>query len=208
MRKLYIPGDDNLVEGNLIGLGADGDIVTVPVGDLNAGVSFFTGGQNSIGTHNTIGGVTAAARNVISGNQSNILLQGGSYNLIEGNYIGTDTTGTIAIGPGPNGTADLIDINTEYTVQDTIGGTTTGARNIISGASQAGIYFGAGTSESVVEGNYIGTDKTGTLALPNGTGFQEGDEGSPGDNTIGGATSTPGTGAGNLIAGNQGRRHL
>ena len=202
--QIYIPGNDNLVEGNLIGLGADGDIVTVPVGDLNAGVSFQTGGQNFIGSHNTIGGVTAAARNVISGNQSNIILQGGSYNLIEGNYIGTDTTGTIAIGPGPNGTADLIDINTESTVQDTIGGTTTGARNIISGASQAGLYFGAGTSESVVEGNYIGTDKTGTLALPNGTGFQEGDEGSPGDNTIGGATSTPGTGAGNLIAGNQG----
>ena len=202
--QIYIPGNDNLVEGNLIGLGADGDIVTVPIGDLNAGVSFQTGGQNSIGSHNTIGGVTAAARNVISGNQSNIILQGGSYNLIEGNYIGTDTTGTIAIGPGPNGTADLVDINTESTVQDTIGGTTAGARNIISGASYFGIYFGAGTSESVVEGNYIGTDKTGTLALPNGTGFQEGDEGSPGDNTIGGATSTPGTGAGNLIAGNQG----
>ena len=52
---------------------------------------------------NTIGGTTAAARNVISGNQVGVYLVSDSGNVVEGNFIGTDTTGTVAIGNGTIG---------------------------------------------------------------------------------------------------------
>ncbi len=81
----------------------------------------------------------------------------------------------------------------------TIGGTVSGSGNVISG-NITGVYFNTGTADSVIEGNYIGTDKTGTVAVPNDAGI--GFENTPGGNTIGGPTSAPGTGAGNLIAGN------
>ena len=63
--------------------------------------------------------------------------------------------------------------------------------------NNAGVYL-TGTS-AVVEGNYIGTDATGTVAFGNGTA-----SGSAARSTaiIGGLTGTPGTGAGNLISGN------
>jgi Bacterial Ig-like domain (group 3)/Right handed beta helix region len=192
--QVYIAGGNNLVEGNLIGLGANSLTVTVPAADLNAGVWI-----NNDGFLNTIGGVTAAARNVISGNVNGVVIIGGGDDLVEGNYIGTDTTGTIAFGNGPSTDTDAADVNLGSTSGDTIGGTTAGARNIIAGASYAGIFMGYLTSDTLIEGNYIGTDVTGTVALPNQNGGII--DGGIGD-TIGGATSTPGTGAGNLIAGN------
>ena len=201
--QVYLPGDDNLVEGNLIGLGSNGLALTVPASDLNAGVSIEVFGLTNEGVGNTIGGVTASARNVISGNVQGILIQGGGSDLIEGNYIGTDPTGTIAIGNGPAVDSNSGDVGLTQTTNDTIGGTTAAARNIISGAENSGVFIGDGTTDSVVEGNYIGTDVTGTVALPNTSGgIHGGDEGAFGGNTIGGATSRPGTGAGNLIAGN------
>ena len=153
----------------------------------------------------TIGGTTAAARNVISGNETGVGITGGSDNLVEGNYIGTDTTGTSAIGNGPfaggNGFGGY-GISTQYTVGNTIGGSVSGAGNVISGSEYGGIALGIQTSDSVIEGNFIGTDKTGTSAVPNEyVGIFLGAS-TGGGNTIGGSTSTPGTGAGNLIAGN------
>jgi titin len=81
----------------------------------------------------------------------------------------------------------------------TIGGTTASARNIISGNLADGIEFFADSGlANVVEGNFIGTDITGTVALGNINGVQV-DNGSVGA-TIGGTAA----GAGNLISGNVG----
>ena len=83
----------------------------------------------------------------------------------------------------------------------TIGGTAAGAGNLISGNSVIGVYIdGSTATANLVAGNFIGTDITGTLAIANGEGVVIADGAS--NNTIGGLTTTPGTGAGNVISGN------
>jgi hypothetical protein len=181
--------DDNVVEGNLIGLGATGHAIP---GATNAGVFI------NFGIGNTIGGTTAAARNVISGNVLGINIEAGSANVIEGNYIGTDPAGTASI----TNTSGVVLGNT---VNNTVGGAAAAARNVISGntntlGSGLGVYlFNPNTSGNVVEGNFIGTDATGTVPLQNDSGIFL--TGTAGGNTIGGLTATPGTGAGNVIFG-------
>ena len=53
-----------------------------------------------IGSLDTIGGTAAGDSNIISGNYLRGIDIGGSDELVEGNYIGTDITGMIAIGNG------------------------------------------------------------------------------------------------------------
>ena len=78
--------------------------------------------------NNTIGGTTPAARNVISSNGGAgiaIVTEGSvpaSGNLVQGNFIGTDATGTARLLLG---NLDGIDIATS---NNTIGGTVAGAR--------------------------------------------------------------------------------
>ncbi len=113
-------------------------------------------------------------------------------NLISGNFIGTDVSGTKPLG---NGTGVVIENGSVY---NTIGGSVPAARNVISGNDSAGIDFqGAATSSNLVSGNDIGIDASGKTALSDGTGvlIESGVTG----NTIGGTA----VGAGNLISGNQ-----
>ncbi len=126
---------------------------------------------------NTIGGTTPADRNIISTGATGALSYGiwltgaDAYgNVIEGNYVGTDATGTESLGNWQG--ISLYQTGTG----NTIGGSVAGAGNIISGSIDAGIIMSGGGSGTVVQGNYIGTDVTGTVALPNGTG----NAGSPG----------------------------
>jgi uncharacterized repeat protein (TIGR01451 family) len=123
---------------------------------------------------------------------------GATSNVIEGNYIGTDVTGTAA--PSPN-LDDGIDIRGGAST-NTIGGTTPGARNIISGngtvTSNDGIHIqGAGTTNNVVQGNFIGTDVSGSVVLGNAGDGVFVSSGAT-NNVIGGTAA----GAGNLISGN------
>jgi len=90
-----------------------------------------------------------------------IMIGGGSGNVIEGNYIGTDVTGTIA-----QGNSDGIRI--EDASSNLIGGTSPAARNIISGNTRTGMeILWSGSVGNTVQGNYIGTDATGTAGLGN-----------------------------------------
>ncbi len=83
------------------------------------------------------------------------------WNVIEGNYIGTDTGGTTDLGNSSNG------VYIHKAPYNTIGGTVAAARNVISG-NRTGVYiYGSGSTENTVEGNYIGTDKNGTADLGN-----------------------------------------
>ena len=145
----------------------------------------------------TIGGTTPAARNLISGNIGDgVGLGGGSGNTVQGNLIGTDVTGTLALANGQVGVA----VGAGST-NALIGGTTVDARNVISGNGRQ-IAFGT-ASNNTVQGNFIGTNITGTVGLPGGNGGISLDTGSS-NNVIGGLTATPGTPPGNLISGNNG----
>lgn len=174
----------NLVQGNYIGTNAQGS-AALGNGD---GITLNASG-------NTIGGTADGARNVISGNNYNSLFSSGisaccgaNDNLIQGNYIGTDATGTVAI---PNAVHGVF-LNSNAN-NNTVGGATPAARNLLSGNIQAGVYVAS--SGNKVQGNYIGTDATGTQALANGfSGVQV----SGATNTVGGLAP----GEGNVISAN------
>ena len=174
----------NVVQGNYIGVDASG---TAALKNGQDGVTL-----NGV-SGNTIGGATAAARNILSGNlESGVFLFGAaSGNVVEGNYIGTDVTGKVAVANGTNG------VTLDGAVGNTVGGTKAGALNVISGNQQDGVLiYGAGASNNLVLGNYIGPDATGTNALPNSYGGVT-IEGVPG-NIIGAANGR------NVISGNAG----
>ncbi|HEX9928218.1 MAG TPA: carboxypeptidase-like regulatory domain-containing protein [Pyrinomonadaceae bacterium] len=144
-----------------------------------------------------IGGTEPGAGNIISGNfTGGIILNNNLGSTVQGNLIGTDVTGTVALGNGNNGVA--IDIRSSNNL---IGGTTAAARNVVSGNNTA-IDIGGGTTErltgNIIQGNYIGTDISGTNALPNKGAQAVSITGS--NNLIGGAIE----GAGNIIAYNNG----
>ena len=178
-------GSNNLVAGNFVGTNKDGS-ATIGVAQFDV---YLVSASN-----NTIGGTTAAARNVIAGSSliGIYLTAGGSGNLIEGNYVGTDATGTTALA-NPTG----IEIDT---ANNTVGGTASGAGNLVSGNSGSGIvFFNTGATGNVVQGNYLGTNAAGTAALANhGDGVTI--RNSADANTIGGSAA----GAGNVISGNLG----
>ncbi len=170
------------VQGNLIGTNATG---VSPLPNLIRGV--FVEGSGS-----QIGGTEAGTRNVISANGVNgvLLTNGAAGNSVLGNFIGTDMTGTLGLRNGSNGVAITA------ASDNTVGDTTAGARNIIS-ANQVGVLIDDGSTDNVVQGNFIGTDASGTVDL--GPGDIEGVKiDHADDNLIGG--SVPG--AGNLVSGN------
>jgi parallel beta-helix repeat protein len=178
---IHIGGHNDVIQGNRIGTDVMG---TVPLGNRRAGIVLENDGSGQV----TVGGMIAAARNLISGNLGDGILEIGGRNLIEGNYIGTDPTGTSPLANAQNG------IFLEDFGFDTIGGTSPGAGNLISGNAASGIAM-TDSGGNVVEGNVIGTDVTGSQALGNGGAGVNVDGAF---NTIGGVSP----GAGNLISGN------
>jgi hypothetical protein len=178
---LWIHGSSNIVQGNYIGTDASG---SVAMGQDQMGV-FIASGSN-----NLIGGTTSSQRNLISGDGGVGIgiYQLASGNVVQGNYIGTDATGTAALG-------NLQDVIIESN-NNTLGGTTPGAGNLIAGSTNDGIVIDA--SGNVVQGNYIGTDATGTAALGNSRGVRILGTFGGSNNLIGGTAPE----AGNLIADN------
>jgi hypothetical protein len=114
-------------------------------------------------------------------------LNGG--NVITGNIIGTNADGATGLDNNDG-------VNISFCNGNTIGGTTPDTRNVISGNGGRGIFIGTQSSSNLIQGNFIGTNLTGTAALPNLNGgiFS----GGMGNDTIGGTAS----GARNVISGN------
>lgn len=116
-----------------------------------------------------IGGTTTSVRNIISGNTYGVYVAFGSSNLIQGNYIGTDRTGTVQVANSSG--VSLATCGPD----NSIGGASAATRNLISGNS-VNIDLQA-TPDVIVQNNNIGTDVTGNSALtssssvPNQTGI-------------------------------------
>lgn len=187
-----VGADDNVLAGNKIGTDVTGTL------DLGNGVD---GVRINNGANNTIGGTSAAARNVISGNGVFgvfIFNPSATGNVVTGNHLGTDVAGTAALANGQAGVA------IQHGAHDNRVGTlgteadTTFVRNLISGNGTFGVTFDDGGNNNVVRGNYIGTDATGMAALGNGdAGVMMSNSA---NNTIGGTTAA----ARNVVAANGG----
>lgn len=154
----------NVVIGNFIGTDATG---AAALGNAMQGIAIFGGAQqNRIGT-NSDGTDDAGERNVISGNvQGGVFINGAmtDQNLVAGNFIGTDATGTTAVANVFSG----VFINGGAQRNRVGSGTGVAGRNILSGNTLQGVGFSdMGTERNVVAGNFIGTDVTGRVALPN-----------------------------------------
>lgn len=169
---------DNTIFDNIIGLNSSG---TVDLGNTVNGVGIIDGSSS-----NTI------RDNVISGNNNDGIevtpLGGPNPNsqIITGNFIGTSLTGTVDIGNSGYGVR--LDTNT-----NTVGGSTSTLRNLISGNDSYGVSLGGDSND--IFGNYIGTDTTGlTFVRNSGGGIRV--DGT--DNEIGNTT----VGNRNIISGN------
>jgi hypothetical protein len=134
-----LEGEDNItVVGNWIGFAIDDSVAPNSGGGVTV--------ENSTG--DIIGGTTVADRNVISGNGGDGIdlgmngVLGGQLATVEGNFIGTDPTGQAAAANQGNGI-------TVFNSDNTIGGTPSGAGNIIAFNAQSGVQV------NVAPGNQI-----------------------------------------------------
>jgi len=198
---LLAPGSaGSTVEGNLLGLKPDGQPAPNAVG-LGIASAGNTISNNAISANNP-NGIQIGMK--IDGQ----IVPNVANNVIQGNYIGTNATGTKTYVPGKrlgNKTGILATLGAEHT---TIGGNTAAEANVISGNRWNGIVIdetAGGLHE--IRGNKIGTDKTGTVTDPNGFPGDPDDFGNveqnvaimTSQNTIGGTTGFDA----NVIAGSE-----
>jgi len=150
----------NTIKGNYVGLNRTGDAALRNYDGISV---------EGVSQHNLIGGTATAERNYVSGNVAYgipVFGAGCNFNVISGNYIGTDVTGSFGI---PNTYGVLFDDGASYNL---LGGNSINSRNIISGNSGYGVFiYNMGTQKDTVRNNYIGTDPSGTSAVSNGNGI-------------------------------------
>ncbi len=152
---------NNTLQGNFVGLNASG---TTAQANGSWGI-FVDGSPNT-----TIGGATNGKRNLVSGNsQGGVAIIGGTATgaTIQGNWIGTDITGSLDRGNALSGVyvGDAAGFG---------GVTSTGSAsqsvirdNVISGNDNAGLWINSGANNTQVYGNLIGTNASGSEALGN-----------------------------------------
>jgi hypothetical protein len=153
---IALESSNNHVEGCYVG--------TDVTGTASATEGNGTGIEVQAGANgNTIGGSTAGASNLISGNITGIALVNDSDNVIMGNRIGTTANGTAALG-------NVEGILATLTTNLIIGGSGAGEGNVIAGSAEEGIFLTSG-SGALIQGNRIGTNAAGTEALGNDVGI-------------------------------------
>ena len=169
----------------------------VPLGNTD-GVDIAAGAS-----HNTIGGTTKATADVISGNSLDgvqISDPGTEDNLVEGDFIGTNDSGTSGGGKLANGNGVVI---ADAATDSTIGGTSSAASDLISGNTNEGVIItDSGTVGNVVAWDDIGTQVGGKYALPNYTGVlitNAASDNTLNNNVIGGNTWDGGNGEYGII---------
>ncbi len=185
------------VYSSIIGLNAD-QSAAIP----NVQQAVLIDGTNAATI--TVGGTRAAGFNVITGNVTDpavnnaIKIDDGSSATFKGNFIGTNSAGTLAIGNGANRDAIFI-IGDNVAIGGTLAGdgnVIVGATGLISGNPAAQIRIAAEAANTEVYGNFIGVDPVGTgLGVGNNVGVVD-----QGSGTIIGALAVPGRNHfGNLV---------
>jgi len=167
---IYIHGftTENVVEGNRIGTDASG------ASSLPSDIAIGEWAQT-----NFIGAPAVGAGNILVSDGFEVVNMFGTGNVVQGNLIGLDATGTWPIGPGWNG----VWVQGENNL---IGGAALGAGNVVSAPWGCGVHINKHAG-NLVQGNRIGTDVTGTAplgGLGNGVCIDGGAV-----NTIGGTTA-------------------
>jgi CSLREA domain-containing protein len=189
-------GGGSQILGNYIGTDPSGNLA---IGNTGAAINLeaLGSGSSDIGhVGHVIGGVETGAGNVISGNNNGIQISAGTGHRIQGNFIGTNADGTSVLGNTFAGIALNYGDFGSGSGDSLIGGADEAARNIISGSS-IGVFVRTNPFNDLrvqIQGNYIGTDVTGTLGFANFYGIQLQGNG----HIVGG--SEPGEG--NLISAN------
>ncbi|WP_426573525.1 DUF4214 domain-containing protein [Aquihabitans sp. McL0605] len=155
------------IQGNLLGTDPTGTTAIPNNGGIDGDAS---SGARAGSAVPLIGGGAPGAGNLISGNRFDAI-QLSVAATVQGNLIGTDITGTTALPNGGAGSQDsAIELMSGYsgvaTTGTLIGGTGPGEGNVISGNNGRGIQIDQ-TGYRIL-GNHIGTDATGTRAIPNG----------------------------------------
>src|SRR6185503_12533807 len=131
-----------VIEGNFIGTDPSGKLArgNVRGTSVAAAINLDCPGIR-------IGGASTGARNIISGNAKGGILTGGSgNNLIQGNFIGVDATGTNALGNGVGNGLHGVWLNGS---SDMVGGTNSAARNVISGNGGNGVLVNTAQSAAI-----------------------------------------------------------
>ena len=168
--------DNTTIRNNYIGTDSTGNAA---LGNGVHGIQTQGGCNQNTWTSNVVGGNAQIGMNMLSATNSTF------YN----NYIGLALNGTTAIGNGTIGFRFGLAAS-----GNTVGGNAAGQRNYMSGNLDHGLMFDQQSSSNIVQSNYVGSDITGLIAVPNrGIGLLLLDGSS--SNTIGGA----GTGQGNLF---------
>ncbi|MGI8957393.1 MAG: beta strand repeat-containing protein [Chthoniobacterales bacterium] len=171
------PGDLT-IQGNLIGLDATGT-AALPNGVSGINFQDATPGSSTL----LVGGKVAGARNVILNNRIAGIVSNALGLTLQGNYIGTDFTGTVKLAGGGG-------VGITIGGSATIGGTAAGARNVIACDGLGLRIFGG---ELTIQGNFFGIGSDGITVLGNQAGISVENDAVV---TLGGAA----TGAGNSIA--------
>ncbi|MFM7928527.1 MAG: beta strand repeat-containing protein, partial [Pirellula sp.] len=144
---------NNLIRNNLIGLDSTG---SVAVGNEQYGIRILDGAA-----------YTSIVGNVISGNfLGGILIETGGSNTLYGNRIGTDITGTLALGNGRSNNPRS-GVRISASSGNIVGGLLANDRNTISGNHGDGVVLSDGSFGNSVLGNAVGTDTTGTMVISN-----------------------------------------
>lgn len=153
----------NVIQGNYIGTDVSG-LTAVP--NYNNAINIHSGAA-----YNTV------VNNVVSGNADfGVVMNGSHNNYVANNYLGVDATGTVPLGNGQAGVG--VGDGGQYNVIEA---------NVIGDNGWTGVYLhGNDTNHNNVIGNFIGTDASATIPLPNGMGVEI--AGGAQQNIIGGST--------------------
>ena len=173
---IVVQSNANTISGNFIG--------TDPTGTTRMPNGTFPTAGDGIAiqdaSNNLIGTPAAADRNVVSGNAldgihiTGTLTTPASGNIIQGNFVGVAADGVSSVGnrtepapaPGSAEGNNLYGIEISGGDNNTVGGTTAGARNVV-GFNADGIEIDNGGQANIIQGNFVGVGANGVTPVGN-----------------------------------------